>query len=176
MKVISPQLILKALPKLFEAKQEPVRDGAKNVTVSQQACPIQLASQLCVKSPTDCQLISLRVQVELCCYTGPKLIQDTLLEKMPESMRKDVEKSLQDIPPGRKRPERYTRKEGIIVAAETAEPGPATSTAGPASKAVAAHVDEACQIDRYCIKALTSTMSQTCAYAQHMQLQAYLVA
>lgn len=33
-KVISPQLILKALPKLFEAKQEPVRDGAKNLTVS----------------------------------------------------------------------------------------------------------------------------------------------
>ena len=34
-KVISPQPLLKALPKLFEAKQEPVRDGAKNLTVRQ---------------------------------------------------------------------------------------------------------------------------------------------
>ena len=33
-KVVSPQLLLKSLPKLFEAKQEPVRDGAKNLTVS----------------------------------------------------------------------------------------------------------------------------------------------
>lgn len=33
-KVIPPQLVLKAIPKLFDAKQEPVRDGAKNVTVS----------------------------------------------------------------------------------------------------------------------------------------------
>lgn len=32
-KVVSPQPLLKALPKLFEAKQEPVRDGAKNLTV-----------------------------------------------------------------------------------------------------------------------------------------------
>jgi hypothetical protein len=39
-KVVSPQPLLKALPKLFEAKQEPVRDGAKNLVVS--ICPISV--------------------------------------------------------------------------------------------------------------------------------------
>jgi len=37
---VSPQPLLKALPKLFEAKQEPVRDGAKNLVVS--ICPISV--------------------------------------------------------------------------------------------------------------------------------------
>lgn len=62
---------------------------------------------------------------------------------MPESMRKDVEKSLQEIPPGRKKPERYTRKEGARVAADTSEKEPAASTSGPAPKAAAVEEEEA---------------------------------
>ncbi|KAL0039701.1 hypothetical protein WJX77_005628 [Trebouxia sp. C0004] len=110
--VVSPQPLLKALPKLFEAKQEPVRDGAKNLVA------------------------------ELCCWTGPKLVQDTLLDKMPDSMRKDVEKLLEDIPTVRKRPERFTRKEEAQQAVSGAPAGPAVATAGASITAVAPEAEE----------------------------------
>ena len=50
-KVVSPQPLLKSLPKLFEAKQEPVRDGAKNLTVHL-SCSIVAANRL----PVSCQM------------------------------------------------------------------------------------------------------------------------
>ncbi len=49
-------------------------------------------------SDAHAQTCILSVQAELCCWTGPKLVQDTLLDNMPDSMRKDVEKLLEDIP------------------------------------------------------------------------------
>lgn len=61
---------------------------------------------------------------------------------MPESMRKDVEKSLQDVPLGRKKPERYTRKEGAKLAAETSEQDPAAPSSGHAPKAAMIEHDE----------------------------------
>ncbi|KAL3133794.1 hypothetical protein ABBQ32_008271 [Trebouxia sp. C0010 RCD-2024] len=111
-KVVSPQPLLKALPKLFEAKQEPVRDGAKNLTA------------------------------ELCCWTGPKLVQDTLLDKMPDSMRKDVEKLLEGIPAMRKTPERFTRKEQAKQAVSGVPAGPTATAAGPTSTAAVPQEDE----------------------------------
>ena len=74
-------------------------------------------------------------QAELCCWTGPKLVQDTLLDKMPDSMRKDVEKLLGDIPTTRKRPERFTRKEQAKQAVSGLPAGPATAIAGPSNAA-----------------------------------------
>ena len=80
----------------------------------------------------------LSAQAELCCWTGPKLVQDTLLDKMPDSMRKDVEKLLGDIPVTRKRPERFTRKEQAKQVVSGVPAGPATSVAGPSAAAAAA--------------------------------------
>lgn len=60
---------------------------------------------------------------------------------MPESMRKDVEKSLQDLPPGRKKPERYTRKVGAELATHPSDTEPIASGSGHAPKAPAAEED-----------------------------------
>lgn len=72
-------------------------------------------------------------------------MQDTLLDKMPDSMRKDVEKLLQDIPAARKRPERFTRKEqakqavsGPPVALAVTADGPSTTAAAPQEEEVMA--------------------------------------
>lgn len=81
-------------------------------------------------------------QAELCCWTGPKLVQDTLLDKMPDSMRKDVEKLLEDIPPTRKRPERFTRKEQAKQAVSGVPAGPAAVVAGPSATVAAPQEDE----------------------------------
>ena len=62
-------------------------------------------------------------------------MQDTLLDKMPETMRKDVDKLLEDVPPTRKRPERFTRKEQAKQALAGPSAAPATtSNAGAPSK------------------------------------------
>lgn len=78
----------------------------------------------------------------MCCWTGPKLVQDTLLDKMPDSMRKDVEKLLEDIPTTRKRPERFTRKEQANQAVSGVPAGPAATVAGPSATAAAPQGDE----------------------------------
>lgn len=65
-------------------------------------------------------------------------MQDTLLDKMPDSMRKDVEKLLEDIPTTRKRPECFTRKEQVKQAVSGLPAGPAAVTAGPSSAAASA--------------------------------------
>ena len=57
---------------------------------------------------------------------------------MPDSMRKDVEKLLEDIPATRKRPERFTRKEQAKQAVSGVPAGPAAAVAGPSAAAAAA--------------------------------------
>lgn len=69
-------------------------------------------------------------------------MQDTLLDKMPDSMRKDVEKVLEDIPAVRKRPERFTRKEQAQQAVSGAPAGPVVATAGASVIAVAPEEEE----------------------------------
>ena len=61
---------------------------------------------------------------------------------MPDSMRKDVEKLLEDIPATRKRPERFTRKEQAKQAVSGVPAGPATAVAGPSAAAAAPQEDE----------------------------------
>lgn len=67
-------------------------------------------------------------------------MQDTLLDKMPDSMRKEVEKLLESIPATRKRPERFTRKEQAKQAVSGVPAGPATTA--PATSATAAAPQE----------------------------------
>ena len=61
---------------------------------------------------------------------------------MPDSMRKDVEKLLEDIPATRKRPKRFTRKEQAKQAVSGVPAGPATAVAGPSAAAAAPQGDE----------------------------------
>lgn len=72
-------------------------------------------------------------------------MQDTLLDKMPDSMRKDVEKLLEDIPAARKRPERFTRKEQAKQAVLGAPAGPVATLAGPTATAAAPQEEEVLQ-------------------------------
>lgn len=44
-------------------------------------------------------------------WLGTDYVQGTLCGKMPDLMRKDVDKLLEDLPAARKLPERFTRKE-----------------------------------------------------------------
>ena len=69
-------------------------------------------------------------------------MQDTLLDKMPDSMRKDVEKLLEDIPTVRKRPESFTRKEQAQQAVSGAPAGPVVATAGASVIPVAPEEEE----------------------------------
>lgn len=69
-------------------------------------------------------------------------MQDTLLDKMPDSMRKDVEKLLEDIPAMRKTPERFTRKEQAKQAVSGVPAGPAATAAGPTPTTAVPQEDE----------------------------------
>ena len=82
------------------------------------------------------------LQVELCAWLGADYVQGSLCSKMPDAMRKDVEKLIESVSQ-RKQPERFTRKEQTVraAAAEAAaavasfEPGTsetAIASVGPA--------------------------------------------
>ncbi|KAK9814323.1 hypothetical protein WJX72_004049 [[Myrmecia] bisecta] len=112
-KVVGPKAVLAALPSLFDAKQDAVRDGAKKLTA------------------------------EMCCWVGVEVVQNALLDKMNDAMRKDVEKLMGDA--GKKRPERFTRKEQAKRAAAGASVGGsagADAAAGPAASKAAAVADD----------------------------------
>lgn len=47
-----------------------------------------------------------------------------LLDKMPAAMRKDVDAAIAELPPGRKQPSRWTRREAAERAAREAEAAP----------------------------------------------------
>lgn len=67
---------------------------------------------------------------------------------MPESMRKDVEKSLQELPPGRKKPERYTRKARAELANNAPDSEPAASSSASVAKTSAPEEDEVCFVSQ----------------------------
>lgn len=67
---------------------------------------------------------------------------------MPDSMRKDVEKLLEDIPATRKAPERFTRKEQAKQAVSGVPAGPATNAAGPSATAAVPQEDEVTTVKR----------------------------
>lgn len=75
--------------------------------------------QTAVKDSAMCRRRSetfLSVQVTLAGYVGTKTVQAVLLDKMPESMRKEMEKVLSDAGGERLQPTRLTRKEQALQA------------------------------------------------------------
>ena len=91
----------------------------------------------------------LPLQMELCSWMGAAIVQATLVERMPDAMRKDMEKSIQEAPAGRKQPERFTRKEQARRAAAPApvpvsRPDEAAATGPAASAAAAPEEEEVC--------------------------------
>lgn len=84
---------MKALPALYGHTQAGVRDKAKEASV------------------------------ELAAYLGAGVVAGVLLDKMPAAMRKDVDAAIEQLPPGRKQPGRFTRKEAAERAAREGEGG-----------------------------------------------------
>ena len=93
-KAVDAKAIMKALPALFGHTQAGVRDKAKETAV------------------------------ELCAYLGQGMVAGVLLDKMPAAMRKDVDAAIAELPPGKKQPVRFTRKEAAERAAREAELAP----------------------------------------------------
>jgi hypothetical protein len=86
LKAIPPKPLFAALPKLFDSKQGPVRDAAKSITVG--------------LPPLRTDMVLLRP----CRSLGMAAVEPTLLTKMSDIMRKDVEKAVADAP-GKPQPE-----------------------------------------------------------------------
>lgn len=84
---------MKALPALYGHTQAGVRDRAKEASV------------------------------ELAAYLGAGVVGGVLLDKMPAAMRKDVDAAIEQLPPGRKQPSRFTRREAAERAAREEEAG-----------------------------------------------------
>lgn len=83
---VDPKPLFKSLPCVFGHSNASIRDKAKEISVA------------------------------LAAYTGLGVIQSTLLEKMSDTMRKEVETSIAALP-GKKAPTRFTRKEAAAHAA-----------------------------------------------------------
>lgn len=95
-KVVKPQPVLKALSPLFDSKDAKIREFAKQLVV------------------------------ELGKWVGVDLIRQSLMEKMRDAMKKDVEEWLSKGGGGRGHPTRFTRKEQARLHALQAAPAPAS--------------------------------------------------
>ena len=71
------------------------------------------------------------MQVELASWTGPDFVKSLLLKDMPELMRKDTEKLIDESGPGNRQPQRFTRQEAARRAA-AAQSTAATDTGSSA--------------------------------------------
>ncbi|RMZ53878.1 hypothetical protein APUTEX25_005624, partial [Auxenochlorella protothecoides] len=80
-KVVDPKPIIRALPTVYGSANAQVRDKAKEISV------------------------------ELASYLGLAVVAGALFEKMPAAMKKDVEAAIAELPPGKRAPERWTRRE-----------------------------------------------------------------
>ena len=93
------------------------------------------------------------MQVELAGWLGAETIQSTLLDKMPELMRKDLDKLLAEAGGAYKRPERFTRSEAAKrvregAPAAPAEPGDSVSASAASTSAPSAEEDDNAQARR----------------------------
>ena len=57
------------------------------------------------------------MQVELAGWTSPDIVKSLLLKDMPDLMRKDTEKLMDENAPGKKQAQHFTRREAAIRAA-----------------------------------------------------------
>ena len=71
--------------------------------------------------------------MELCAYLGVGVAGSVLLDTMPAAMRKDVDAAIAVLPPGKKQPARYTRREAAERAAREAEAAPTDVDGGEGS-------------------------------------------
>lgn len=93
--MVDPKPLLKGLPAAFGSANAGVRDKAKEICI------------------------------QLAAYVGAASVASHLYEKMPPAMKKDVEAAVAALPPGKKKPERFTRKEQeAMAAAAGVEPEP----------------------------------------------------
>eukprot|EP00775_Hariotina_reticulata_P007310 gene7310-7523_t len=112
------QQVIKAMAALFECKDDKARTRAKDIVI------------------------------ELARYVGPECIHVMLLKDAPEVVKKELETRLQELPPGRPKPARLTRKEAAKAAAQavtSAEESEAANGASAAGGATAAEEPE--QVD-----------------------------
>ena len=79
------------------------------------------------------------MQVELASWTGPDFVKSLLLKDMPELMRKDTEKLIDESGPGTKQPQRFTRREAARRAA--AAQSMAATDPGSSAECTAAQLD-----------------------------------
>ena len=94
----------------------------------------------------DCAKIDLcLVQVELAAWTGSDFVKTLLLKDMPDLMRKDTEKLIDESPPGKKQPQRFTRHEAARRAAaeqNTAAASPGEAAQHPAAQSAGEPAEE----------------------------------
>ncbi|WIA40847.1 hypothetical protein OEZ86_004518 [Tetradesmus obliquus] len=95
------------------------------------------------------------IVAELARWMGPELIRGALFEKMRDAQKADVEALLAELPAGRPKPERLTRKEAAKAAAAAAAAVPSSAAgeggeaAAGAAASAAAVEEEPEQIDSY---------------------------
>lgn len=98
-------------------------------------------SRLCYVLPPQNKLAAAAAaQAELARWMGPELIRGALFEKMRDAQKADVEALLAELPAGRPKPERLTRKEAAkaTAAAAAAVPSSAAGEGGEAAAGAAA--------------------------------------
>ena len=74
-------------------------------------------------------------QVELAGWTSPDIVKSLLLKDMPDIMRKDTEKLMDENALDKKQAQRFTRREAAIRAAATQSPAAADAGAGAGQQA-----------------------------------------
>ena len=75
------------------------------------------------------------MQVELAGWTSPDIVKTLLLKDMPDIMRKDTEKLMDESTSGKKQAQRFTRREAAIRAAATQSTATADAGAGAGKQA-----------------------------------------
>ena len=75
------------------------------------------------------------MQVELAGWTSPDIVKSLLLKDMPDIMRKDTEKLMDENASGKKQAQRFTRSEAAVRAAATQSPARADAGAGAGQQA-----------------------------------------
>ena len=81
------------------------------------------------------------MQVELAGWTNPDIVKSLLLKDMPDIMRKDTQKLMDENASGKKQAQRFTRREAAIRAAATQSPARADAGAGQQAAQIPAQAD-----------------------------------
>ncbi|KAG2491479.1 hypothetical protein HYH03_010264 [Edaphochlamys debaryana] len=94
-RVVVPQPIIKALPALFEVKDNKARDKVKEIVV------------------------------ELARWLGPDTVRTLMFDKMRDAMKADINTAMEGLEPAPRQPPRLTRKQQAKLAEAREQPGTA---------------------------------------------------